>query len=474
MSEKYNLLIVDDLETERHKYESIVRASIHVNEHWDADNAGAALALLSENKEINFVLADVFMPPHCDGETPRDDATPFGGIFLVREIAKRKLHERHAKLKILLISNKHDARRHIRTLLEGYDDLYTFVDKGDDKKLRNNLTGGVFDSIREWAGVQLSAGEIIGKSPKLEEAVKFAEAVAATNETVLLFGETGTGKELFASLIHERSKRFKERILRCNLTALPEKIIESELFGHIKGAYTGATATRFGRFHKADKGTLVLDEIGNITPAVQTKLLRVIEDKMVAQVGSSEYTKVDTRIIAATNKDLENEIKEGRFMEDLYHRLTLHVNIPPLRERLEDIPRLADYLMKKYCTKNNVEAKEVSTRAYDLLNNYNFPGNVRELNQGLTEAMLWAKMKNSSTLEPEHFKDIYEKQQSITVTGSIPKSGFNRAAYLKQLDKDLIIKVLKQANNNKAEAARILNISRQYLHKLIEEHNIEL
>jgi len=238
--------------------------------------------------------------------------------------------------------------------------------------------------------------EFVGKSKNIKQVFELVEKVAKTDANVLLLGESGTGKELVARAIHQKSKRRDKPLITVNCAALTETLLESELFGHEKGAFTGAYARKLGRFELADLGTIFLDEIGEISPTIQAKLLRVLEEKKINRVGGVETIGVDTRVIAATNKNLEQNVKAGRFREDLYFRLNVFpIWIPPLRERREDIPLLVEYFLKKF----QYQGEKLPADIMDQLINYHWPGNVRELKNILERAMI---LSDGKTIEAYH------------------------------------------------------------------------
>ena len=229
----------------------------------------------------------------------------------------------------------------------------------------------------------------------MEEALNLVGRVAPSQATVLILGESGTGKELFARAIHYAGPRAGKPLVKVNCAALPENLLESELFGHEKGAFTGAVARRIGRFEQADQGSIFLDEIGDLSPALQSKLLRVLQEKEIERVGSNQTIKIDVRVIAATNRNLEEAIRKGAFREDLYYRLNVvTLSLPPLRERKEDIPILIDHFLKKYSRENKKEVSSLTKEAKDLLLHYDYPGNVRELENIIERAVVLCRGEN--------------------------------------------------------------------------------
>lgn len=308
---------------------------------------------------------------------------------------------------------------------------------------------------------------IVSLSPAMEEVLNMAGRVSSSNATVLLRGESGTGKEMVAKAIHYHSPRAGGPLVRVNCAALPEALLESELFGHEKGAFTGATARRIGRFEAADRGTLFLDEIGELAPAMQVKLLRVLQEREFERVGGNATIKTDVRLIAATNRDLEKAVRDGAFREDLYYRLNVvSILIPPLRERKEDIPGLVDLFINKYAAENKKTISGFSAEARDLLLRYDYPGNVRELENIIERAVVLSKREtiNAADLPITLQKTVSE---STTVaaqqrTGTLPDA-------LDALARDLILDALRTTGGVQSKAAERLGISERVLrYKLVK------
>ncbi len=290
---------------------------------------------------------------------------------------------------------------------------------------------------------------LIGKSASLQQLVDTAIRVARSRATVLITGESGTGKELFARLLHNEGPRHQKPFVRVNCAALAESLLESELFGHEKGAFTGAVARRAGRFELADGGTLFLDEIGETSPALQAKLLRVLEEREFERVGGVTTLSCDVRAVAATNRDLEKEITEGRFREDLFYRLrVVQLRIPPLRERREDVEPLARHFLERYARENGARVRGISERALDVLRSYSWPGNVRELENTIERAVV---LDSAEVLEPEHV-DVRAPESGPDVSRNV---GFS----LENVERALILKTLESTGNSRKEAARILGVT---------------
>jgi transcriptional regulator with PAS, ATPase and Fis domain len=299
---------------------------------------------------------------------------------------------------------------------------------------------------------------IIGESPLMQEIFEMLALAAPTDATVLLLGETGTGKELIGRAIHRNSVRRAGPFIVVNCAAIPENLLESDLFGHERGAFTGAVNRKAGRFALAHGGTILLDEIGELPISIQAKILRVLQFKEFEPLGSPKTQKVDVRIIAATNRSLADEVREGRFREDLFYRLNVvTLTLPPLRRRLEDIPILAYYFFETYTQKNKRSIKAIDPLALDLLKAYNWPGNIRELENIMERAVIFC---TGPTLTAENLPDMLHDQQAQinpVQTFSHPESS------LMDLERELIFRTLEKVGKNRQQAAQILGISQEEL-----------
>ncbi len=320
------------------------------------------------------------------------------------------------------------------------------------------------ENLRLAAEINLQHN-MVGEGSLMKDVYRFLSRVAPTDSTVLVSGESGTGKELVARAIHRNSPRANRPFVAINCAAIPEGLLESELFGYERGAFTGATAQKKGRLEMADGGVVFLDEIGELAPALQVKLLRVLQEREFERLGGSRPIAVDIRLIAATNKDLAAAVKTKTFREDLYYRLdVVSVVVPPLRERREDIPILAEYFVTKFAAKCKVKAKRISAEAMAGLMNYDWPGNVRELENAIERALV---LGVSDAIRPEDLPEsILEKD---------PAPGAEEAKYhmaVKQLKKHLILTALEDAKGNYTEAARTLGVHANYLHRLVR--NLDL
>ena len=314
---------------------------------------------------------------------------------------------------------------------------------------------------------EFSLDSFIGDTPEIIEMKKLVEKVALTDSTVLIQGESGTGKELVAKAIHHHSRRADKPFVTINCAALPETLLESELFGHTKGAFTGAIRDKEGLFFVADGGTFFLDEVGVISQAIQVKLLRVLEEKEITPVGSTKPIQVDVRLIAATNADLEQEVKLGNFRADLFYRLNvIPIHIPALRERKDDIKLLTFYFIKKYCEKLQIKEKSISNEAMNKLLSYSWPGNARELENTMERAILLAKD------DEINIKDLPENILSGEAVKLIEETR-PETPTLETIEKSYIYWVLQRADWQKSKAAQILGIDSSTLYRKIEKYQLK-
>lgn len=309
---------------------------------------------------------------------------------------------------------------------------------------------------------------LIGKSSRMQEVLEMVHRVADSNATVLLRGESGTGKSMIAKMIHFRSPRKDQPFVTVNCSALPETLIESELFGHEKGSFTGAITQKKGRFEMAQGGSIFLDEIGELPHSVQLKLLNVIQDKEFQRVGGTRSIKCGARIMAATNKNLEQAMEKGQFREDLYYRLNVFpIYIPPLRERKTDIILLAEYFLQQFCSENNKRIERISTPAIDLLMMYHWPGNVRELQNAIERAVL---VCDGEVLRAQHLPPSLQMSENDLEGGEKRPS---MADAISSLEKELIIEALKESRGNRSKAAKLLDSSLRIINYKIQKHGID-
>ncbi len=328
---------------------------------------------------------------------------------------------------------------------------------------------------------QLQQGDarerIVGSSAAMQSVYKLIGRVAASEAAVLITGETGTGKELVAETIHQNSRRRAGALVRVNCAALPEALLESELFGHEKGAFTGAVSRRKGRFELADGGTIFLDEVGELSPGTQKKLLRVLQFGEFERVGGQVTVSTDVRLIAATNRDLEQDVPEGRFREDLYYRLNvIRIELPPLRERREDIPALVAHFLDKYRGGSGSQPTKISERAMQAVLSESWPGNVRQLENTIQRAVV---LSGGRVILPEHLDLAHAAPQG----GGGGPVGLDVAALVREavplkqvladVEKAMIVEALQQAEGNRSEAARNLHVYRRLLYQKMEEYGVE-
>ncbi len=339
------------------------------------------------------------------------------------------------------------------------------------------------DYFRDMLVRESTVDYLVVSSPAMKKVLTLARKVAPTKATVLITGETGTGKERLATFIHEESPRKNRRLVKVNCAALHENLLESELFGHEKGAFTGAEKTRIGKFEAAHRGSIFLDEIGDMSPATQAKVLRVLQEQEFERLGSNKTIKVDVRVIAATNKDLETEVKKGNFRKDLYYRLNIiNIHIPPLRERREDILVLARHFLDRYCLEFSKDVMGFTPEAVRKLENYDWPGNVRELQNVIERAVLLCEgdiigeddilIAGSNGTEPSR-SEAGGTGNAIGVFADSGGSGEEPPLDLKKMEREKIIEALRQSGFVQKKAAEILGVSPRVLNYKIKVHGID-
>ncbi len=454
------IMIVDDDKSLRELL-SIILKKEGYNVLLCEDGKEALERLSKDGIEVDAVITDILMPN-------------IDGLTLIQRLKKS-----HPEIPIIVITANTDLEVAIEALKEGAYDYITKPFKNDELKmiLRNAIEKSALlkENLELKSKLKLQEPNIVFNSKIMEELYMKALISAKTNIPVLIVGESGTGKELFAKLIHRESPRAEEPFFAVNCAAIPENLMESEFFGFEKGAFTGASLSKPGYFELANKGTLFLDEIGDLPLSLQVKLLRVLEDKKVLRLGGKEPFDVDVRIVAATNKDLEEEVKKGNFREDLYYRLNvLKINIPPLRERREDIISLSMYFLRKFCINNQRKIQGFTNDALKILETYIWPGNVRELQNVIERACVFetGNLIGLSSIPVEileSVKDIKKKDLKPTKTDFISFSNFNLDDYLNNIEYELITKALNEAQGNKKIAAEKLGISLWSLYRRIEK-----
>ena len=315
----------------------------------------------------------------------------------------------------------------------------------------------------------LQESEIIGSSPAMQKLYKLIGQTAPTDSTVLIRGESGTGKEVVARAIHRHSPRASQRMVKVNCASIPETLLEAELFGHERGAFTGAAQRRIGKFEFAEGGTIFLDEIGDLSPSTQVKMLRVLQDHCVERLGSNITIPLDVRVLAATNRDLEMAVRDGHFREDLYYRLNVvSIVIPPLRERREDIFELSQFLLRRSASRLRLPTPTISEEARAVLSQNDWPGNVRELEHCLERALI---LSRSGVILPEHVKLAAGPPSTDPLESLSLEDGLHGA--VRKLERRLIERALAAAAGNRTRAAQILKINRRLLYDKLREHGLE-
>jgi two-component system response regulator PilR (NtrC family) len=422
---------------------------------------GEEVSKLVENDLFDLVLLDIRMPK-------------LDGISALKKI---KAHT--PETTVIMITAYASADTAIKAMKEGAYDYITKPFKVEEIKLiiKNALEKKNLQKenilLKQAVRDRFHFGNIIGQSPKMVVLYDLLEKVSPTKTNILITGESGTGKELVAKAIHYNSPRKEKPFVTLNCGAIPESLIESELFGHMKGAFTDAIATKKGLFEVADEGTIFLDEISELPLLMQVKLLRVLQDKEFKRVGGTEDIRVDVRIIAATNKELEEAVKEKRFREDLFYRLNvIQIKLPPLRDRREDIQILANHFLKKYSQELSKSISKISPEALQILLNYEYPGNVRELQNIIERAVA---LEGSSDLTA-HNLSSYLSEQPLLRKGpidiEIPNDGIDLEKMVEDLERTLLLKALDKTKGIKKKAAELLHINFRSMRYRLEKYGL--
>jgi DNA-binding NtrC family response regulator len=445
IAERPTVLVVDDDKNTRETLRrGLTRAGYNIVA---AEEGREGVRLLQEN-DVDLVITDYKMPG-MDGlrfASTAQVVQPAAAIIMISAFASVDTAVKAIKLGVFDVIEKPIRMRDLKKVAARALESRRLVI--ENRQLRAKLKG------RE------EMDRVIGRAPAFREALAMSEQVAPVRSTVLLTGESGTGKEVFAHLIHRISPRADGPLVKVHCAALAEGLLETELFGNEKGAYTGAVRARKGRFEIADSGTILLDEIGEITPATQLKLLRVLQEGEFERVGGSETIKVDVRVIAATNADLATAVEQGSFREDLFYRLNvIHIEIPPLRERREDIPLLVQHFIEKYTELMGKQVKGITPEALDCLGDSDWPGNVRELENTVERAIVLA----TGDLITE--ADVAETRER-TEGASIP---FRVGQPLGDLEREAIQRTLKAVGGDKEAAAKILGIGVATLYRRLKD-----
>lgn len=421
-----------------------------------AGNGSTALKTIKEQKP-DLVFLDIIMP----GED---------GIEILK-----KIKERGDNVRVIMLTATKTIKTAVSAMKLGAYDYITKPFDIDEIKLliSKALSENGSTKKKEVRQGDYSFSSIIGNTGVIREIFHTIEQIADTKSTVLILGESGTGKELVAKAIHYNSNRKEFPFVAINCAAIPETLIESELFGSEKGAFTDAYAKRIGKFEMADKGTLFLDEIGELSTATQSKLLRVLQEREFVRIGGTKPVKVDVRLLTATNKDLEKAVEKGMFRSDLYYRINVvPIVIPPLRERKADIPLLADYFLSRVSADGKKEKKKISEEAIEVLISYNWPGNVREL-ENVIERMV--ALTHNNTIEKDDLPpNILIIQKANTLKEEVLDGNilFDEAG--QEFEQEIILNALKKANFVQTKAANILGISRRILKYKMDKYGIEV
>ncbi len=458
MKHKFTVLVVDDEEPIlRVMQANLEREGFIVK---TATDGQAALGIL-QSDSVDTIIADYLMPQ-------------MNGLELLH-----RMREMGVDIPMIIVTAYGTIEQAVQAMKMGafnyltkpinYDELISIVHKAVEQRA---LTMEV-QRLRQEITSQYGFDQIVGQNEKMQQIFALIQDVAETDATVLIRGETGTGKELIARALHFNSSRKNQPFVRVNCPAITETLLESELFGHEKGAFTGAIKTRIGRFEQADGGTIFLDEVGDLPLSLQSKLLRVLQEKEFERVGGNRTIKVDVRIISATNKDLEAEVRAGKFREDLFYRLNVvPIYIPPLRERLDDIPLLAEHFLQKYRQRFNKPIEAISPEGMALLMDYHWPGNVRQLENVLERAII---LEKDTVLQKETLARCLEKRADNVY--AFPINARKPLKVLKEqlvenFEKEYIITLLREFNGNISAAARAADIHYKNFYEKMKKYGI--
>mgnify|MGYP000748228759 CR=1 FL=1 len=444
------ILVVDDIETNRRLLEARLTA-----EYFEVECADSGEACLERCAETppDLILLDVRLGRE-------------NGVDLLREV-----RQSWPELPVIMITAYADSHNAVEAMKLGASD---YIHKPFDVQellliVERSLQNFRLQEENQWLkkAIQEQYGEIIGESQCMREMLHLAERVAPTLINILVTGESGTGKELVARAIHTLSDRKNRNFVPLNCAAIPEELLESELFGYVKGAFTGATSSKQGRIQFAQGGTLFLDEIGDMRPALQAKLLRVLQEKTFEPVGGMKPQSADVRIISATHRDLSQAIADGEFREDLYYRISvITISLPPLRERGEDILLLANYFLNRYAAEFAKKVKGYSSASEAALNEHSWPGNVREMENRIKRAILLAE---GPVLEPCDlgFEDMAKAEPVFSTQGLTLKEARDR------LERDMLVATLKKKEGNVARSSEDLGVSRPTFYDLMKKHHLQ-
>jgi len=454
MADKPLVLVIDDETGSRESMAiAIERAGLAVRTF---DDARKALEYLEENDGVRLAVCDLRMPGT-------------DGLTFLNEVREKKLD-----LGVILVTGYGSIESAVEAMRVGADDYLTKpVDLYELRKRVMNLIEKEqlkeeVSNLREMLDKRYGFESIIGRAAPMERLFEQMRMVAPTRSSVLIIGESGTGKELVANAIHRASPRRNDRFLAINCGAIPSDILESELFGHERGAFTGAVNRKIGKFEVSHKGTLFLDEISELYPELQVKLLRVLEERQIMRVGGSELIDVDFRLLAATNRDLEKEVADGRFREDLYYRLkVVTLRIPPLRERPSDIPSLAEHFLAVFCQEHGKPAKHISAEAFEVLARHPWPGNVRQLRNVIESVVVFHQGEEIAVADlPAEVRD----SSTLSSAGSPVQAVVGSPRTMEAIERQAILETLERTGGHRAKAADLLGIGLRTLQRKLKEY----
>ncbi|HYR84130.1 MAG TPA: sigma-54 dependent transcriptional regulator [Terriglobia bacterium] len=456
MSKRARILIVDDERSIRELLEIVLKKDgFNVT---SVRSAEEALTLL-KSSDFDLIISDIKMPDMSGIDLLRHlRETTFGGQFI--------LLTAFASAETAIQALKMGAFDYILKTENFIEELKLVVYSALEHRRLREENVYLRREFRKLHGM----GNLIGKSKKMQELFKMIEVVSATNSTVLITGESGTGKELVAKAIHLNSPRAEEAFVSVNCGAFTETLLESELFGYVKGAFTGATANKKGLFEVADKGTIFLDEVGDTSVAMQVKLLRVLQERTLRRVGGTEESSVDVRIIAATNRDLSEMVAENQFREDLFYRISvIPLELPPLRHRRDDIPLLADHFLARLNSTMGKKIDRLSDDALKKIESYDWPGNVRELENAMERAFI---LETSNELSAQHLPESVSTNPRMRALTHFPDEGFDLESYVEALQKGFLEEALRRTNGVQVKAAELLRMSYRSFRHYMQKYNI--
>jgi DNA-binding NtrC family response regulator len=446
------ILIVEDEDNARKGYEALLR-------RWNFEVLGVASGEEALAKFQDFQPSVILLDVELPGMNGLDLLTHLGEDIL--------------RIPVIIITGRGSDERVVQAIEAG---AYWYIEKPLKPPVLRALLDRAFGKVRDQQAVAAltrdlrSAGKLgvlVGTSPAMQDVMRQVEMAAPSTASVLITGETGSGKEMVARSIHMLSPRAERPFVAINCSAIPESLMESEIFGHEKGAFTGAAERRIGCFELADGGTLLLDEIGEMPAQTQAKLLRVLEDRKVRRLGSKVETPVDVRVLAATNKNPEEAVADGHLRQDLYFRLNVfHIHLPPMREHKEDLPQLVDHLLADISAKHHKKVTGVGSDVMDLFKSYPWPGNVRELRNVLERAAI---ASDRGTVSRQHLASDFGRTPATTNSG-LGALRFPVGTTVDAAERELILQTLHATNQNKTRAAELLGISLKTLHNKLKEY----